>query len=92
MIEDAEAFDSLMAAIKMSKGTEEEIAARTQRMHEATFLAAEVPLKVAGYAVEVLDLAVQVAENGNLNAISDAGQRGSTCPRSPDRGRAERQD
>ena len=42
-------------------------------MHEATFLAAEVPLKVAGYAVEVLDLAVQVAENGNLNAISDGG-------------------
>ena len=73
VVEDADAFDSLMAAIKMSKGTEEEIAARAQCMQEATFLAAGVPLKVTAYAVEVLDLAVQVAGSGNLNAISDAG-------------------
>jgi glutamate formiminotransferase/formiminotetrahydrofolate cyclodeaminase len=71
--EDASAFDRLMAAMKLPKDSEEQIAARQSTMQEATFGAASVPLKVAGLAVEVLEFAVQVAESGNLNAISDAG-------------------
>ena len=71
--EDAAAFDGLMAAMKLPRDTEEQVTARQSAMQEATFIAASVPLKVAGLAVEVLNLAVQVAGTGNVNAISDAG-------------------
>jgi formiminotetrahydrofolate cyclodeaminase len=46
---------------------------RTQAIQEATLQAAEVPLAVARKALRVMRLALQAAEIGNVNAITDAG-------------------
>ncbi|HHH40960.1 MAG TPA: glutamate formimidoyltransferase [Chloroflexi bacterium] len=71
--QDSAAFDAVMAAYRMPKGTEAEKAARRQAIQEATRRAGEVPLAVAREAVATLRLIRQVAEVGNVNAVTDAG-------------------
>ncbi|MBN2044221.1 MAG: glutamate formimidoyltransferase [Anaerolineales bacterium] len=73
VIQDAEAFESVMTAYRMPKDSESQKSVRAEAIREATLQAARVPLEVAGDAVGVLGLAQQVAENGNLNAVTDAG-------------------
>jgi glutamate formiminotransferase/formiminotetrahydrofolate cyclodeaminase len=70
--EDAAAYSDLMAAARMPKETEGEQQARAEAVQRATLHACEVPFGVACKAAEVIDLAVELAESGNLNAISDA--------------------
>ncbi|GAB4499279.1 MAG: hypothetical protein OHK0052_14060 [Anaerolineales bacterium] len=70
---DAAAFDAVMAAMKLPKETPEQQTARQQAIQAATLNAARIPLQVAEQTIEALELAAQVAENGNLNAITDAG-------------------
>ncbi|TAK14424.1 MAG: glutamate formimidoyltransferase [Anaerolineae bacterium] len=70
--EDAAAFGEVMAAFKLPKATEEEQAARAAAIETATLHAADVPLASGRRAVAVMALAVQAAELGNTNAISDA--------------------
>lgn len=70
---DAQAFDNLMAARKLPKETEAQIAARADAMVKATKGAAEVPLEVMQAALDVLGLARSCAEKGNVNSVSDAG-------------------
>ncbi len=74
---DSEAFDQVMDAYRMPKGSPEEKAARAEAIERATHHAAEVPLAAARQALEVLELAAQVAETGNSNAITDAGSAGA---------------
>ncbi len=69
---DSEAFDAVMQAFKLPKGTDEQQKARSQAIQAATLTAAEVPLETAKMALEVMRLAAQVSEVGNLNAITDA--------------------
>jgi glutamate formiminotransferase/formiminotetrahydrofolate cyclodeaminase len=69
--EDAKAFEAVIQAYKLPKGTTEEEKTREQVIVQATLQASRVPLKVARQAVEVLELAVEVVATGNLNAISD---------------------
>lgn len=68
---DAEAFDRVMAAMKMSKETVEERAVRSEALGSASAEAADVPLRVARLALEVLALAIEAIESGNPNAASD---------------------
>jgi glutamate formiminotransferase/formiminotetrahydrofolate cyclodeaminase len=70
--EDAAAYSALMAAARMPKETEGEQQARTEALQRATLRACEVPYGVACKAAEVIDMAVELAESGNVNAISDA--------------------
>ncbi|MFN2146390.1 MAG: cyclodeaminase/cyclohydrolase family protein, partial [Anaerolineales bacterium] len=63
----------VMAAYRLPKETVAQNAARTQAIQQATIHAAQVPLEVVEDAVEVLRLVRQTAENGNSNAITDAG-------------------
>lgn len=70
--EDALAFTGVMAAFRLPKATDEEKSARQAAIQAATMQAAKVPLAVAGMAVSVMELAVEAAEKGNLNAITDA--------------------
>jgi formiminotetrahydrofolate cyclodeaminase len=70
--EDAAAFTSLMQAMRLPKDNEEQQAARSQAIIQATLEAARVPLKVASLAVDVMKLNLDAARLGNLNAISDA--------------------
>lgn len=71
--EDTEAFNGIMRALGMPKGSEEERAARRQALEHATHYAAEVPLHTQETAFEVFDLCRAMAENGNPNSVSDAG-------------------
>jgi formiminotetrahydrofolate cyclodeaminase len=68
---DAEAFDEVMRAVRMPKGTDEERASRSAAMAAAFAAAADVPLRVARLAVDLLDLAAESIRSGNANAASD---------------------
>lgn len=69
---DAQAFDALMAAFRLPKGTPEEQALRDSALENATFHAAEVPLGVAQRCLQVMRLGLETAQTGNQNAVSDS--------------------
>ncbi len=71
--EDARAFDQVMAAFRAPKETAEQQAARSEAIREAYKAAVEPPMKVCARSLRVLELALQVAEQGNPSAASDAG-------------------
>jgi glutamate formiminotransferase/formiminotetrahydrofolate cyclodeaminase len=68
---DANAFDGVMVAYKMAKGTEAEKAARAEAIQRGYEAAASVPLEVARHAVALMELAREATEKGNVNAASD---------------------
>jgi formiminotetrahydrofolate cyclodeaminase len=68
---DARAYDAVMAAMRMPKGTDEEKRSRTQAIQFAMREAAEVPLDVAGQALAVLEAAREILSTANPNAVSD---------------------
>ncbi len=70
---DTEAFNRLMDTFRMPKKTDEQIKAREDAIQEATKGAIFVPLEVMSRSRDVLDLAKEAAEIGNINAVSDAG-------------------
>ncbi|MHC1739663.1 MAG: glutamate formimidoyltransferase [Anaerolineaceae bacterium] len=70
--EDAASFNAFITATRLPKDTPEQINAREAAMEAATLAAAKVPFKTVQLATAVMQLAVQAAELGNLNAISDA--------------------
>lgn len=67
--EDSEAFDQVMAAYKIPKSDP----GRAPAIQEATLLAAQVPLEAAKKSYRVAELALEAAQSGNKNAITDAG-------------------
>jgi len=71
--DDARAFDAVMAANRMPKGSEEEQKRRDAAIQDATRQAIEVPLEVMRACHRVLPLIEATAEKGNRNSISDAG-------------------
>jgi len=71
--EDTEAFNSVMDAMKMPSGTDEEAEAKEKAIEEATKKATSVPLKTLKLTEKLLEVANVVAEKGNKNSISDAG-------------------
>ena len=78
--EDTAAFERIMAAIRLPKGSPEEKAARQQAMKEATEYAIEVPLEVMRTAYSMFDLLDAMAKDGNPNSASDTGV-GALCAR-----------
>ena len=70
---DAASFAQVMAAFRMPKETPEEQAARSRAIQSGYKAAVEPPMLVCTQSVRVLELAVQVAEQGHPNAVSDAG-------------------
>lgn len=71
--EDAAAYDRVARARRLPRETDDEKAARWIAIADASVAATEVPLRVMGLALDVLDLAARIAPIGNRNAISDAG-------------------
>lgn len=71
--EDTEAFNDIMRAIQMPKGTESEKAAREQAMEAATLNAAQVPLRTMHAAFDAFDLCESMTDLGNPASVSDAG-------------------
>jgi glutamate formiminotransferase/formiminotetrahydrofolate cyclodeaminase len=77
---DAAAFNEVMNAFKLPKDTPEQEEIRRAAVQAATHAAARAPLEAAKAALAVQELAVEAAEIGNLNAISDAAS-GATLAR-----------
>ena len=71
--EDTAAFDGIMAAFGLPKGTEEEAAKRAEAIENATEYAAQVPLKTMRAASRAFPLLRKMALEGNPNSVSDAG-------------------
>ena len=71
--EDTAAFDRIMAAFGLPKGTEEEKAARAEAIEKATLYATQVPLRTMKAAFKVFEIAGAMASEGNPNSVSDAG-------------------
>ncbi|TET81967.1 MAG: glutamate formimidoyltransferase [Anaerolineales bacterium] len=74
---DAQAFNAVIVAHRMPKGSKVEKTARSEAIERATHRAAIVPLQIARQATSVLKLATEVAETGNVNAVTDAGSAGA---------------
>jgi glutamate formiminotransferase/formiminotetrahydrofolate cyclodeaminase len=72
-VEDAAAFNEVMAALRLGKNTPQEKQLRAEQIQAATLQAAKVPLEVAEKAIEILKFTLELVAHGNLNAISDAG-------------------
>ena len=71
--EDIAAFDSILAAYKLSKATEEDKAVRAAAIQAGLRRATEVPLECARVCAEVIALSRRASEQGYLNVISDGG-------------------
>ena len=76
MQQDSAAFETWMTANRMPKETEEQQTLRTKAQESAAIVTIEVPLETARLAHQSMELALECAETGNLNAISDAGSAG----------------
>ncbi len=68
---DSAAFNSVMAAYKLPKDTQEQQGTRQKAIEQATILATQTPMAVAHKALKVLELSEQVIQHGNLSALSD---------------------
>lgn len=85
--EDTAAFNRIMAAFAMPKGTAEEKAARSEAIQAATLYASEVPLETMRESMKVFAVCRAMAEMGNPNSVSDAGV-GALAARAAVRGAA----
>jgi glutamate formiminotransferase / formiminotetrahydrofolate cyclodeaminase len=70
---DTEAFNRVMDAVRLPKGTPAQAAERDQAIETAYRSAAEVPLGTVRLCVAALRLAEVAANRGNTNSASDAG-------------------
>jgi len=75
--EDTAAYDAVMAAYRLPRGTDEEKAARKPVIAAALARATEVPLETAERCAVVLAAAAAAAADGNPNALSDARTAGA---------------
>ncbi len=83
--EDTNAFNKIMEAFGLPKGSDEEKAARKRAIQEATKYATEVPLKVVEVSLQSMEVMKAMAEIGNPNSVTDAGV-GALCARTAVRG------
>jgi formiminotetrahydrofolate cyclodeaminase len=70
---DAAAYDGVMAAIRLPKGTDAEKSARGAALRQANLRATEAPLAASEACRSVLELAADLLPKGNRNARSDIG-------------------
>jgi formiminotetrahydrofolate cyclodeaminase len=71
--EDVAAFNAVMGAYGLPRGTDDEKAKRTAAIQVALKDATLAPLRAVKACFEAIRLAAAAAEKGNLNVISDAG-------------------
>lgn len=83
--EDTRAFNQIMEAFGLPKGTEHEKRARKTAIQAATKNAMEVPFKVMEEGLAAMQVCLAMAKLGNPNSITDAGV-GALCARAAVRG------
>ena len=71
--EDTNAFNKIMDAFDLPKSNDEEKAARTKAIQNATIYAIEIPYKVMETCFQSMEVMKAMAETGNPNSVSDAG-------------------
>jgi glutamate formiminotransferase/formiminotetrahydrofolate cyclodeaminase len=76
---DTRAFNKVIEAFRLPKGTEDQNREREAAVEDASKEAALVPLGVLAAAAELIELAEAVARKGNRNSVSDAGVAGLTA-------------
>jgi len=79
--EDTNAFNKIMSAFALPKGSDEEKKVRTQAIQDTTRYATEVPFKVMQLSYDSMEVIKAMAEIGNPNSVTDAGV-GALCARS----------
>lgn len=79
--EDTRAFNKIMDAFGLPKGSDAEKAIRTQAIQDATKYAIEIPFKVMKTSFDTMEIIKAMALTGNPNSVSDAGV-GALCARS----------
>lgn len=75
---DTEAFNRVMLAFQMPKGTNDEIVLRKKAIQSATLNAMEIPFRVMQTAYGSMEVIEAMAKTGNPNSITDAGV-GALC-------------
>ena len=83
--DDTAAFNAVMAALRLPKGSDTEQTERTKAIQATTRVAIEIPLRVMEVALESMAVMKVMAEIGNPNSVSDAGV-GALCARAAVRG------
>jgi formiminotetrahydrofolate cyclodeaminase len=73
IVEDIAAFDGLMSAYRLPKGTDAEKAARGKSIQAALVGATNTPLNCARACAELIKISRRAAEKGYSGVISDAG-------------------
>jgi len=76
---DAEAYNLVFQAFRLPKDTDEQKVLRSEKIQEATKVAALVPMEVAERAFELLDLISETTRKGKKNAITDGCVAMMTC-------------
>jgi glutamate formiminotransferase/formiminotetrahydrofolate cyclodeaminase len=76
---DTEAFNAVLAAMRLPKKTPEDIHARASAVERANQGAAKVPLDVLEATIRALELSLQAVKEGNPNSVSDAGVAGAAA-------------
>lgn len=71
--EDTNAFNDVMQAFRMPKGTDEEKALRSEAIQKGYRKAIDTPVETAQRCLKLMEMAIPVAERGNPNSITDAG-------------------
>lgn len=71
--EDTNAFNKIMDAFGLPKGSDAEKMARTQAIQDATLYATMVPLRTMEVACGGFELIEEMASKGNPNSVTDAG-------------------
>ena len=71
--EDTRAFDDVLSAMRLPKGTDAEKHARSEAIASAYEKATSVPLATARLCLEAIELTAEAAATGNRNSASDAG-------------------
>lgn len=79
--EDTRAFNQIMSAFGLPKGTEQEKKVRSESIQAATLNAIEVPLKTMKICLESMTIIKEMVKEGNPNSVTDAGV-GALCARS----------
>lgn len=70
--EDTNAFNKIMDALGLPKGSDQEKSIRKQAIQEATLYAIEVPAQVMQLCYDSMEVAEAMAEIGNPNSVTDA--------------------
>ena len=77
--QDSQAFNQVMEAFRLPRGTPEQTKDRDEAIEKANKEATLVPLSVLENSVELATLASQVVASGYKNSVSDAGVAGLTA-------------